>query len=81
MRYKQVADLGRTWVVKRKLESKTAYFPHVMIVCEEFEKDTRVIAESALTDTHLFHFVADAPPRTEKLKKPRITAAKTKKKH
>ena len=67
MRYKQNMRLGRIWVVKRKVEAKTAAFPHVMIACEEFEHDTRVIAESALMDKHFFRYVPpeEKPAREE----------------
>ena len=66
MRYKQAEQLGRTWVVKRKVEAKAACFPHVMIACEDFEQDTRVIAESALMDTHFFRYLPEKKPRAEK---------------
>ena len=62
MRYRQTPQLGRVWVVKRKLEPAAAMLPHVMIYCEDYELETRVIAESALKDAEYFKFLPESKP-------------------
>ena len=59
MRYRQTRQLGRVWVVKRKLEPAASALPHVMIACENAEYETRVIAESALKDSEYFQFLPE----------------------
>ena len=70
MRYQQTRQLGSIWIVKRAVKTLGNELPHVMIAREEMEDETRVIAVSALQDTHFYKYVPakDAPQQeiTEK---------------
>ncbi len=63
MRYQQTRQLGSIWIVKRAVKTLGNELPHVMIVREEMEDETRVISVSALQDPHFYRYVPakDAP--------------------
>ena len=63
MRYQQTRQLGSIWIVKRVVKTLGNELPHVMIAREEMQDETRVIAVSALQDSHFYKYVPakDAP--------------------
>lgn len=57
MRFRQTRQLGSIWKVTRKVESFGQSLPHVMIVREGYEDETRVISVSALRDSRFYRFI------------------------
>jgi hypothetical protein len=70
MRFRQTRQLGSIWKVTRKVESFGQSLPHVMIIREGYEDETRVISVSALRDTRFYQFIPpeegaeENPPQT-----------------